>query len=94
MRREKAGIKFNQREVSMGLICPYCDAEISEREVEAEDGCCPECGALISATDAVEDEEENEDIDDDDEFEDDDDFRRERGKDPFRDAFKDIDDDN
>jgi len=30
-------------------ICRYCMAEVSEREIEAEDGCCPECGALIAA---------------------------------------------
>ena len=30
-------------------ICRYCMAEVSEREIEAEDGCCPECGALLSA---------------------------------------------
>ena len=34
----------------MVLICPYCDIEISEKLVEAEDGCCPECGTLITAT--------------------------------------------
>lgn len=30
-------------------ICPYCDTEVSEKEIEAEDGCCPECGAMLSA---------------------------------------------
>ena len=30
-------------------ICRYCMAEVSEREIEAEDGCCPECGAVIAA---------------------------------------------
>ena len=30
-------------------ICRYCMAEVSEREIEAEDGCCPECGALLAA---------------------------------------------
>ena len=30
-------------------ICRYCMAEVSEREIEAEDGCCPECGAIIAA---------------------------------------------
>ena len=31
----------------MVLICPYCDIEISEKLVEAEDGCCPECGKKL-----------------------------------------------
>lgn len=30
-------------------ICPYCNLEVSEKEIEAEDGCCPECGAMLSA---------------------------------------------
>lgn len=30
-------------------ICPYCNIEVSEKEIEAEDGCCPECGAMLSA---------------------------------------------
>jgi len=79
----------------MGLTCPYCDAEISEREVEAEDGCCPECGALISAADVSEDEDELENEDElEDEDDDDDDFPRQKGRDPFKDAFRDLDDDN
>ncbi|OGV35343.1 MAG: hypothetical protein A2020_06380 [Lentisphaerae bacterium GWF2_45_14] len=77
----------------MGVTCPYCEAEISERDIEAEDGSCPECGALISATDILEDDEENDELDDDDGFDDDDSPRRGK-KDPFRDAFKDIDDDD
>lgn len=80
----------------MGLICPYCDAEISERAIEAEDGCCPECGAVITALDDL-GEEDFDDLENEDAFEDDDDdgaFVRERGRDPFKDAFKDLDDDN
>lgn len=32
------------------IICPYCDMEVSMSAIEAEDGCCPECGAIITAT--------------------------------------------
>ena len=43
----------------MVMICPYCDIEINEKLVEAEDGCCPECGALITASTVItEDDEE------------------------------------
>lgn len=47
----------------MGLICPYCDIEITDSSVESEDGCCPECGAVIGASSIfsdVEDYEEEE----------------------------------
>lgn len=30
-------------------FCPYCNSEVSEKDIEAEDGCCPECGAMLSA---------------------------------------------
>ena len=46
----------------MVIICPYCDIEINEKLVEAEDGCCPECGTLITAGSIVDDEDESEDI--------------------------------
>ena len=64
-------------------ICRYCMAEVSEREIEAEDGCCPECGALLSAgggylgdEDGYDDLDELEDdeygyLDDDEEYDDD-----------------------
>ena len=32
----------------MVMYCPYCDIEINEAQLEAEDGCCPECGSVIS----------------------------------------------
>ncbi len=49
----------------MVMICPYCDIEINEKLVEAEDGCCPECGALITASTVInEDEDEFYDGDD------------------------------
>ncbi|MBR2372979.1 MAG: hypothetical protein IKA87_01980 [Lentisphaeria bacterium] len=64
--------------------CPYCNIEVRESAIESEDGCCPECGAMISAPDLVmgddeldEDEFDYEDdqddifgdLEDDDEFE-------------------------
>lgn len=64
------------------LICPYCDSEVKLSQIEAEEGCCPECGSAIS-TDAVyndnydDDDDDFDDIDDygddDDDFGDDDD---------------------
>lgn len=48
-------------------ICPYCNIEVSEKEIEAEDGCCPECGAMLSAGSMYMDGE----IDDYDPYEDD-----------------------
>ena len=32
----------------MSTVCPYCDVEVSEHQIEVEDGCCPECGAFIA----------------------------------------------
>lgn len=56
----------------MVIICPYCDIEISEKLVEAEDGCCPECGTSITARNVIEEPEEDiyakefeDDVDDD-----------------------------
>ncbi len=49
----------------MVLICPYCDIELNEKMIEQEDGCCPECGAVITASTVI-----SEDEDYDDEFED------------------------
>ena len=37
--------------------CPYCNMEVSESLIEAEDGCCPECGAMISAPSALMEED-------------------------------------
>ena len=36
----------------MATICPFCSTEVSESSIEAEDGCCPECGAVISVSNA------------------------------------------
>jgi hypothetical protein len=30
------------------IVCPYCDAEVKVSLVEAEEGCCPECGSSIT----------------------------------------------
>ena len=49
----------------MVLICPYCDIELNEKMIEQEDGCCPECGVVITASTVI-----SEDEDYDDEFED------------------------
>jgi transcription initiation factor IIE alpha subunit len=56
------------------MICPYCEVEITMSQVDAEDGCCPECGTMLTASaifmeqDPIEDELEEiddlEDIDD------------------------------
>jgi hypothetical protein len=56
----------------MATICPYCNIEVSESAIEAEDGCCPECGSVISASSSFlgEDPAEFEDNLDDDIFDD------------------------
>lgn len=56
----------------MATICPYCNIEVSESAIEAEDGCCPECGSVISASSSFlgEDPAEYEDHLDDDIFDD------------------------
>jgi uncharacterized Zn finger protein len=30
------------------IVCPYCDADVRVSAVEADEGCCPECGSLIT----------------------------------------------
>ena len=45
----------------MATVCPYCNIEVSESSIEAEDGCCPECGSVISATSSFLGEDEDED---------------------------------
>ena len=61
----------------MVMYCPYCDIEINEAQLEAEDGCCPECGAFISPSMVVTDSEDDSEYDefgdelDGDEFDDD-----------------------
>lgn len=31
------------------MLCPYCQIDVAESAIEAEDGHCPECGNYISA---------------------------------------------
>ncbi|MCF7790847.1 MAG: hypothetical protein K9L78_05305 [Victivallales bacterium] len=60
------------------VVCPYCNSEVDVSLVEAEEGCCPECGSVITPSsifgnpyeDAYEDNYDGED----DVFEDDEDF--------------------
>ena len=62
----------------MSTTCPYCNTDVKESLIEAEDGCCPECGALIGASNSFFDDEDFDEYDDDDsqdvfsEFDDDD----------------------
>lgn len=55
----------------MGTICPYCNIDVNESRIEAEDGCCPECGAFITVSslfsheDDVLDDDLDLDLDDD-----------------------------
>jgi len=65
--------------------CPYCNVEVSESAIEAEDGCCPECGAQIGTESTLLDEP-----DDGDEFLD---YENEEGEDVFSD-LDDEDEDN
>ena len=46
----------------MGTLCPYCHIEVSESSIEAEDGCCPECGSVITAASSIF-EDDHEDFD-------------------------------
>ena len=59
----------------MVMICPYCDTEINEKQMEAEDGCCPECGAVLTQSNILSDTDEEDgegngygDEDDDDDY--------------------------
>jgi hypothetical protein len=88
----------------MGTLCPYCHIEVSESSIEAEDGCCPECGSVITPASSIFEDEmlddddidigHDSDVEDDfDDFEDDD-FDDE-GFDDFDDDLTDgLDDDN
>jgi len=59
----------------MAMYCPYCETEINEKLIEQEDGCCPECGAFISASMVVNEGDDYDEYgDDEDGLEDDDDL--------------------
>lgn len=77
-------------------VCPYCNIEVRESAIEAEDGCCPECGSIISASnsfamlsDDYDDYEEKDIFDEFDDEEDDDHYRRDEYED---DIFDEVDD--
>ena len=65
------------------IRCPHCECKVSLREVEKEEGLCPECGQPLLASQLLDDfDDDDEDIDDmdsadlddeDDEFDDEDD---------------------
>ena len=65
----------------MGTICPYCNLEVNETEIELEDGCCPECGSVITVSLSYDDDDGPA------VFEEDDDYPVDMG-------YDDIDDDN
>ncbi|MBR2625570.1 MAG: hypothetical protein IKD23_04130 [Lentisphaeria bacterium] len=62
----------------MATTCPYCNIEVRESAIEAEDGCCPECGAQISVVSSLLDDPDADYLDYDDENDD---------------VFSDLDDD-
>ena len=69
------------------MICDYCGSRVSASAVEAEDGCCPNCGVILDDR-ALESTE----FDDINEFGlDDEDYAMELLDDP--DTFEDDDDD-
>jgi hypothetical protein len=54
----------------MATTCPYCNCEVRESAIEAEDGCCPECGAQISGVRSLLDDPDGDFLDYDDENDD------------------------
>lgn len=50
----------------MAMYCPYCDTEINDKLIEQEDGCCPECGAFISASMVINEDDEYDEYGEDD----------------------------
>jgi hypothetical protein len=52
------------------MICPYCEMEVGDSAIEAEDGFCPECGTYIMKS-SFRDSFDDLDDDDDDDFDDD-----------------------
>ena len=65
----------------MTTRCPYCDIEVSESSIEAEDGCCPECGSVISTPSSFMGDDDDSDLDEEldayGDLDDDDDFLNE-----------------
>ena len=54
----------------MATTCPYCNTDVKESLIEAEDGCCPECGAQISGVRSLLDDPDGDYFDYDDENDD------------------------
>ncbi|MDD2480289.1 MAG: hypothetical protein PHS31_10405 [Victivallaceae bacterium] len=57
----------------MATICPYCNIEVSESAIEADDGCCPECGSVVTVSKIFDDDIEEVEDDFDSDIDDDDD---------------------
>jgi hypothetical protein len=80
----------------MATICPYCAIDINESAIEAEDGCCPECGAALPMRSLYDDDDidDYDEFDEYDEFDDEDDFFDEYADggydDDYEDDFEDI----
>ncbi len=76
----------------MATTCPYCNTDVKESLIEAEDGCCPECGALIGAHNSFFDDDEFDEYEDDDTQDVFSEFDDEDGDDAF--GGEDFDDDD
>jgi hypothetical protein len=72
-------------------ICPYCDIEVSESSIEAEDGCCPECGAALTASSLWDGEGGDDDFEEEDELFNED-FEEDDTEDRLIDIFDESDD--
>jgi hypothetical protein len=83
----------------MATVCPYCNIEVRDSAIEAEDGCCPECGALLGTDESMlgvlDDEFDDIDEIDDvfDEFDDDDNDDNAFSRSEFEDDIFDDEDD-
>lgn len=69
-------------------ICPYCDIEVSESAIEAEDGCCPECGAVLTMSSVWDDDDAE--LEEEDSFEE----EEEQEEEDFFDEEEDFDDED
>jgi hypothetical protein len=81
------------------LVCPYCDSEVKISMVEAEEGCCPECGSSISTAanyNSYNDDDEESELDDnDDSYDDEDnDFGDEEDEDIDEEEYEDTDEED
>ena len=79
------------------IRCPHCECKVSLREVEKEEGCCPECGQPLLASqllDDFDDDDEDDELDDEDlDDYDDDDYEDEDDEDDYDDEDEDDEDD-